>query len=129
MTKKLFTKKKHTSNRITQFLRLFKKNRSDKKKIRELEMKLLRPDPIPEYKGPKATGKQFQKKSIIVAFQNSKYIEQWAKHFRVANYMNNNTWDTDFLIEIFRLLDSGRLTWDPKKKKFKLHMKNRKLTL
>ena len=127
---KLFNKKKHTKNRILKFLSLFSEYRKDKKKLRNLEMQLLQPDPIPKYEGQKATQNLFKKRSIIVSMPNSKHIEQWARHFRINKHVDNNTWDTAFLIELFNLLDSGRVAWDKKTKKYKLKTKDgRKITI
>lgn len=123
MSNKIFKKRGHIQNRINQFLSLFEKNKDDKKKLRELEMRLLQPTPIPQYKGPKVATKQFNKRSIMVAMPDASGIKKWAKHFKVNQYVKNNTWDIDFLLEIFNLLDSGRLHWDSQKKKFYLHLK------
>jgi hypothetical protein len=122
--KKLFGKKNRQKNLITHFLKLFKKNRGKKSKLRELEMQLLKPEPIPKYRGAAPVKSEFKQRTIICAFPNPEHVKHWADHFKVATYIDNNTWDVDFLIELFNHLESGRLIWDKSQKKYKLKTKD-----
>lgn len=121
--KNIFVKKEIQKNLILQFLQLYEKHKGDKPFIRNLEMRLLRPAPLPEYKLKAKPKSEDQKKSIIVRFAKSKYVENWGKHFKVNYYLKNNTHDTDFLIELFRLFDTGKLAWNSEDKKFYLNDK------
>ena len=113
-------KRSHEESLIKKFISLSKKVKS-KKELRELEMKLLRPKPIPKYMGQRTSGRSpFKKRSIIITFPNEGYIDKISKICRVGKYIENNTSDSGFIVEILNLFESGRLVWDKKKQKYYL---------
>ena len=123
---KFVGRKSHEQNLISRFTKMVK-SANTKKEIRELEMRLLRPKPIEQYKGPRPGRSNYKQKVITVTFPNRKYVDQWAKYFKVNTYVENNTYDIDFLIELFRLMEIGYISWDPKKKSFTFnHKKNKR---
>lgn len=122
--RKLFGKKSHTENLFDHFMEIFKAHRGDKEKIRKAEMSLLRPAPIKKFKGPKVERRDFMLRSIRVTLPSHEDIIRWGNHFRVNTYIENNTYDIDFLMFIFKKMEEGRLTWDKENKGFTLHLKN-----
>lgn len=118
-------KKSREQSLIDEFERIVKKV-DTKEDIRKIEMRLLRPRPFLSYKGRRPGKSTFKKKSITLTFPTSKNIETWAKYFRVNKYVENNTYDIDFIIEIFRLLESGRVKWNREKKKYYLITKDKR---
>ena len=77
-----------------------------KQEMRILEMHLLKPKPVPKYKGKKSGRTDFQKRTLLLAFPNQTCIERLSKFFTVNSYMQNNRYDSDFLIELINLLEA-----------------------
>lgn len=111
------SKKTREENKIGHFNNLLKKIDS-KKEVRKVEVRLLKPDPIAPYRGKKTGLTAFQKKSLLIVFKTPEPIAELAKIIRVNSYVNNNTYDTDFLLELLNLINSRRLQWDKIKKKY-----------
>ena len=110
------TKRSHDESRIGHFDKLIK-DKSDSE-IRKIEQALLKPKPIDPYKGPKSGKSSFDKRSITVTFPNGTYIKRVGRFMRVNTYIRNNTYDTAIPIEIMRLMETGRLRWNKKMKRF-----------
>jgi len=91
-----------------------------KEEIREIEMNLLKPEPIPFYNQKKdhKTNNPVHQKSITVTFSDVKYIDLWEKYFKISRNIKNNTYHVGFLIELFRLLEQGKLEYDEKKNRY-----------
>jgi len=122
---KFIGSKSHQQNLIDRFRVLVKKAKT-KPEIRELEMRLLRPKPIEKYKGKRPGQTTFKKRCILLTFKSSKHITTWAKYFRVNTYVENNTYDLDFLIELFRLMEIGAISWNAKKNTYQFVHKKQK---
>jgi len=114
---KFISDKSREKSIIEQFNLLLKKAKTVKE-IREIEMRLLRPEPIRKYQGTKAAISPFKRRSVLVVFPNEGHINRLAKFMRLSTYQGNNTHDVELFIELFSLLESGRIKWRPKKKKF-----------
>lgn len=111
------SRKSHEENLIARFTDLVRKTKT-KKEIRMLEMSLLRPKPIGKYKGQLPGKSLHAKRSIKLTFPSQQHIKIWAELFKVNTYVENNTYDIDFLIELFRLMKDGKVLWDKDKKRF-----------
>lgn len=121
---KFVSKKSKQENLIDRFHELVKSAKT-KEEIREIEMALLKPKPLPSYKaGGKGLFTGFKKRSIRLTFNNGHIIKKWMNMFRVNTYLEFNTYEVDFITELFHLLETNRLTWDKKKKKYYLHTKD-----
>jgi hypothetical protein len=114
---KFIGRKSQEENLIGQFAKMVRKAK-DKNEIRKLEMRLLRPKPIEAYKGPRPGKSNFKKKCITLTFPSTKQVAIWAKYFKVNTYIENNTYDVAFLIELFNLMEQGLIEWKEKEKKF-----------
>jgi len=98
----------------------------DKWELRKLEEALLKPTPIPPYKGTETGRTEFKKRTLMLAFPSSKYIDRWSKLIRINQYKDNNSWDVE-VFELFLLaLETGRVVYDRKGKR--LRFKTRKGT-
>lgn len=117
---KFLGEKSQQDNLLEKFSELVKKTKT-KKELRELEMRLLRPKPFQKYKGKLPGKTTFKKRCLLLTFKSKKQIEIWARHFKVNTYIENNTYDVDFIIELFRLMDEGVVSWNPMKKKYTFH--------
>lgn len=110
------SKKSREQNVMAKFEKLIR-GKSDKE-IREIEMQLLKPAPVPAYRGPKPVRADFKRRSLRLAFPNKSAIKRWAKWIRISQYVENNTHDVAIFMELLKLLENDRLAWDPKKKRF-----------
>ena len=109
------TKKKREMSLMKKFYSVAAKTKS-KEELRELELQLLRPKPIQKYTGPTVGRKDFAKRCIRLTFPKKEWIRRWMKMFRVNSYVEYNTWDIDFIMELLVKLESGRLIWSKKRK-------------
>lgn len=124
---KFINKESHEEVLIGNFSDLAKKAKS-KKELRILEMNLLKPKPIPIYTGLKTSGRSvFKKRSIIITFPDKIYLKKISRICRVNTYIENNTHDTNFLTELIKLLESGKVIWNKEKNKYYIKKKNGKL--
>jgi len=98
--------------------------KESKKAVRETEMHILKPKPIERYDGVASGNSLFKQRSILFVFKEPSQIERISRLFRVSTYVQNNTYDTDFLNEIIRLLESERLVWNNKKNRYYLITKS-----
>ena len=121
---KFISKKSHEEVLIGNFSTLAKKVKS-KRELRILEMNLLKPKPIPIYTGPKTSGRSsFKKKSILVTFPDKSYVKRISNICKVNTYIENNTYDINFLIELIKLLESKRIIWNKERNKYYIKKKN-----
>jgi hypothetical protein len=112
---------------LKEFLRLAA-HAKNKQELRELEMALLKPTPIPSFKKQITTGmSDFQLRTVTMTFPNKRYVESLSKYMRINSYKGNNSHDMDILVEFINLLESGRLRFDTEEKKLKLVTKKRKV--
>jgi len=86
--------------------------------VRKIEEALLKPVPLPVYKGSKVGRSMFKKRSITLTFPEEEWIDKFADYFKVNKYLDNNSYDIEFLMEVLRLFDKGRLIWDKHEKRF-----------
>lgn len=93
---------------------------NNKEMLRKLETRLLQPKPIKKYRGPTSGWKEFNKRCLRLTFPDNDWIMRWMKMFRVNAYIEYNTWDIDFIMELITKLESDRLKWNKKKKCFYL---------
>lgn len=111
------TKKKRETSLMKKFESLSSKLPiKDKQALRSLELQMLRPTPIKRYRGPTTGRQEFAKRCIRLTFPDKDWIMRWMKLFRVNSYLEYNSWDINFLMEILSKLESGRLVWNKKKK-------------
>lgn len=122
---KLINKRTGEENQIKKFEEMLSKTKT-KKQRRDLEMHLLKPKPVPVYKGDRAGRTLFQRRTILLSFPKESCIEQLGKFFTVNSYIQNNSYDTDFLIELIRLMGKKKIRWNKHAKKFFIKDKNGK---
>lgn len=122
-----FVKKQdRETERIKQFYDIVKHVKT-KQERRKIEMKLLKPTPIPVYIGKKAGRSRFQKCSLRLVFKNSNLIKRLSKFITINTYVENNSFDTEMFISFVDMLESGEMIWDKENKKFILHsVKNKR---
>jgi len=122
-----FVKKQdRESERVKQFYALVKEVKT-KEERRLIEMKLLKPVPLPAYIGKKAGRSRFQKCSLRLVFKDPSIIKRLSKFITINTYIENNSFETEKFISFLCLLESGKIFWDEKKMQFILHpIKNKR---
>lgn len=116
---KFFNRKSGEENQIARFEKMLPECKS-KKDIRNLETHLLKPKPIPTYKGVRPGKTNFQKRTILFYFPSKSFIDRFSKFFTVNQYIQNNTYDIEFLVELVRLMEKKRIRWNRHLKRFVL---------
>ena len=114
---KYINKRTQEENQIKRFNAMLPDIKT-KQELRNLEMHLLKPKPIPNYKGAKSGRSAFQKRTLLLAFPDGSYIKRIAKFFNINSYIQNNTYDIGFLIELICLMEKKRVEWDKDRKRF-----------
>lgn len=115
---KFVSKKNREDNVMGKFHKLIK-GKSDAE-VREIEMRLLKPMPIPAYKGPKPVRANFKRRTLRLAFQKKSIVDRYEAFIKVNKYVENNTHDVDLFIVLLEHLESGRIIWDGKKKRLRV---------
>lgn len=111
---KYINKRTGEENQIERFEKMRPKIKT-KQELRNLEMHLLKPKPIPEYKGSKSGMSDFKKRTILFSFPDSKCVQRLGKIININKYIENNTYDVSFLMELVRLIELGRIEWHKKR--------------
>lgn len=118
----LINKKSREENQMKKFEKMIS-DVSTKEDQRILEMHLLRPKPVPEYKGAKSGMSNFKKRTVLFSFPDSKCIKRLGKVVTINAYIENNCHEISFLMELIRLIEVGRIEWHKNRKKY--YIKNR----
>lgn len=120
--------KKQSKTRHKELLKKFThlSEGKSKRKVRKMEMALLRPEPLPEYSGPKAEITNFKKRSILFSFSSPKAVKMIARIIKVAWFKGNNTHDTLMVEELFNLINQDKVKWYKQRKQFRVRVKGGK---
>ena len=122
---KFLGKASRESDILAHFQKLVKKAK-DNKTLRELELRLLKPKPLPPYHGPKTGRTSFKQRSLLLVFSNKTFIERFKKFVKINTYNTNNTYHVELFVELIRLLEDGRLEFSYKEKRFYVRGKTNK---
>jgi len=104
------SKGSYEESKIKRFKQLIKGK--SEKEIRKIEQSLLKPIPIPKYRGPTAQKSDIEKRTIEITFPSETYIKRFAQFIKINTYIKCNTYDTEKLIELLRLMEEGRIRWN-----------------
>ena len=91
-----------------------------KREIRKIEMALLRPWPIPIYRGKKPGLTSFKQRSIRLTFSSAEMIELMGRFIKINTYVENNSYDCSIIECMFKLLDQKKIKFSKNKKRFKI---------
>ena len=123
---KFLGRKSREQDILDEFKRLSGK-KSDKQYLRKLELRLLKPKPIPPYHGPKTGRTGFKQRSLLIVFKNKTFIERIGRFVKINRYSQNNTYHVDLFVELIRLLEDGRLEFSNEDNKFYVRSKRTKI--
>lgn len=115
------------SDILGQFKRLVKKAKTNEE-LRELELRLLKPKPLPPYHGPKTGRTDFKQRALMLVFSNKTFIERYKQFVKINTYNTNNTYHVELFVELIRLLEDGRLEFSYKDNRFYVHGRKNKRT-
>lgn len=98
------------------------KNRSEEDK-REIELALLKPDKIPSYTGPTPIKNSLDKLTVKIILPDEKSMSLLRKYFKVGTFVEQSINNISLLLELLRLLESGKLEFDKHEKRLRIHTK------
>jgi len=125
---KFIGKKTHTEKKRFKFEKLIKGK--TKIEIRDIEMALLKPEPIKKYAGKKTGPTAYKKRTLIITFPNKEWIARLGEFIKINTYLENNTYDIDFLLQLIKLMEKERVIFNKDKKQFyKINKKGVKIKL
>lgn len=112
----IFNQKKQEQFNFRRYLEAIEGKDQDEQ--RKIEMALLRPDPIPQYTGPKPRQSKFKSRTVTFTFPNSEFIKRLGSFVKINTYIDANTYDVAMFIELINLLEDQTIKWDESRKKF-----------
>jgi hypothetical protein len=83
-----------------------------KEEIREAEMALLKPKPIPKYNGAKPGLTDVQKKTVTLVFARKKYIDLLGQYIKINKFKGFNSHETELIEALLDMLEEGKLKWE-----------------
>lgn len=84
---------------------------------REIERKLMKPDVLPPYVGPKVNRGPLAKRTVKFFFPSSDDVEILSHHVKINNYVELNSYDVDLIMRFVELLEEGTLRYDKDSKR------------
>lgn len=118
---KIFEQEKQEKFNFKRYLKAIDGKGQDEQ--RKIEMALLRPEPIPQYTGPKPRQSKFKSRTITLTFPNASDIKRLGSFVKINTYIDANTYDVGMFVEMMNLLEDDTLRWDPNKKSFYIEEK------
>ena len=107
---KLLGKKTRERGIMSRFMKLIKGK--SKEEVRDIELALLKPAPLPKYGGKKSSAQsKWLAESITFSFPNKDIVERLGKFIKINTYIENNSYDIALFIEVLKLLENGTLQW------------------
>jgi hypothetical protein len=124
LSKFLGVKNKQEEN-ISKFERMSKGK--SKQEVRELERKLLKPEPIPIYVEEHSKFHIKKENAFKVVFSSKEDVELVKKFLYVSYYVEPSIGDMSLLIDLLKAMDSGEIIYDKKEGKFHEKCQGRKI--
>jgi len=95
-----------------------------KKEVRDIELSLLKPIPIPHYKGKRPSKlTDLNKRRVTIYFQNEKVLMRFSRFIKIQTYIENNIHEIGLLLELLKLLEGKKLIWSEKEGHFLMKTK------
>ncbi len=86
----------------------------DKKELRALEEKHLKPQPIPKYFGRKASDGPIEQRSVKFIFETIEDMERCGKFFKIGSFNGLNSRDTGIIMKFVELFEDEVLRYNRK---------------
>jgi hypothetical protein len=91
-----------------------------KSEVRELEMEMLGPEPIPGYIGEDARYIVNSEFSVRFIFKNQEEMDLFGKFVPIATYRERSITNIKIILDLFRAMDARKITYDKKTGVFQL---------
>lgn len=115
-------KKKESS--VDRYNRLSKECSNEEK--RKLEQKLLKPQKIPPYTGPRPIKNALDDLIIKAVFKNHNDLNLFKKYFKISNYLEQSVSDIQMIMDLLKRLEDGSLRYEKEKGTFTSEHRNSK---
>lgn len=104
-------------NKVEQFDALSNKV-ENKEELRDLEMNLLTPEPIPEYVGENRRYFINSEHSVKFVFSSQEEMDFFSKYIQITEYIEKSITDIKIILDLFRAMELGEISYDKKLGKF-----------
>ena len=91
-----------------------------KEEIRQLEMKMLKPEEMPKYTGEKIRYIINSKLSAKIIFHDQEEMDLFQKHVSFAFYQGTSITNFKIITDLFHALEAGTITYDKKTSQFSM---------
>lgn len=82
-----------------------------KEEQRQIEMKYLKPEKIPEYKGKKPM-MTTKRRSVTLIFRSDEEIDMFERHFSISSKSDRTANDIRPIVAFLKELDNGSIKYD-----------------
>jgi hypothetical protein len=86
----------------------------NKEEVRELEMAMLTPEPIPQYVGEEQRYIMNSEFTVKMVFASQEDMDFFGRFIPIANYMEKSITDLKIMFDLFRSIDAGKISYDKK---------------
>lgn len=112
-----FLKGNSRPNRVEQFNKL-SENVTNKEELRELEMALLTPEPIPPYAGEERRYIVNSEHTVKFVFPNKASMDFFGRFIPIAEYKEKSVTNIQIILDLFRAIDNGEISYNKKTGEF-----------
>lgn len=107
-------------NTQEKMMEVFEKKAKNKPKteVRDLERKLLKPEPIPVYADELSKFNIKKEHAFKIVLGSAEEVDLIKKYFYVSYYVEPSIGDMSLLIDLLKALESGKIIYDKKERKF-----------
>lgn len=88
-----------------------------KEETRELEMALLKPEPVPDYIGRAERYVANSELAVKIVFSSQEEMDLVERHISIPSYKGRCISDLKLFLALFRALDDGQIVWDKRNQK------------
>jgi hypothetical protein len=107
-----FLSKKARPDRVKLFEQA--SNGKTKEEVREMEMQMLEPEPIPPYTGEEIRYIVNSEHTVKFVFPNQEAMDLFGKHIPITTYIEKSVTDLKIIFDLFRAIDAGTIVYDKK---------------
>lgn len=120
-----FLSKNSVPDKVATFAKL--SQGKSKEEIRNLEMELLAPEPIPTYIGEARRYVMNSEFALKIVFKDQEEMDLFGSIIPIASYMENSATDIKIILDLFKAINSGTVSYNKKSGEFTLNKKEKSL--
>lgn len=111
-----FLSKNARPDRIAQFEKM--SAGKSKQEVREMEMEMLEPEPIPEYMGEELRYILNSEFAVKFLFKDQEEMDFFGKFVKIAVYHERSITNIKIILDLFHAIEKGEISYDKKTGKF-----------